>query len=641
MDLDENGFRVVRLVGPSFPEPGSRIGKNGRFFTLGRLGRGTFCSIHRCIDLGYFHEDGTADSKPKERIVAAKVELACFSNSGVLDGEATILQHLSSSIPRHVPTYLDHVRDESNQFSAIVMEYLNGRDMHQLRDMYATHRRLSLDDAVYLCADVLLTLLEQLHSMGVVHRDVKPSNCVWYKDKLFKLVDFGLSKSILVSSNKKVYRKERESAEFRGTSMYASLKIHQNKDYCFRDDIWGLLYVFCDLVSGGLPWMSHAALRDRKACQLSKERIHSSRNEYELLQGADYHVAKFKKISELPQPLALSKDDHKIKMLQDCFQHVASLSFTDTPNYNLIREKMISFAQHSSCPELIQTQDVRSIPWHTLQQKQNKQSSSSNSISDSHMIHIPSHPDPLHLVEDNVWKEAENQQPLPNNTTTTNNNNNNNNNTPASNTNTNTPNTVNNTGNNNAPNSNNGSATSKMNEDEIGCLPLLFQYRLAQMEYNARNASSIKVLLALRDWMACAAPLVEANWWNVCLFERHAHQRHNEDGYRRDLFLKLIQYTLDCAAPFHYFRFVDCLEAKTSHNTQSSYQLRVSITLHSLRYLLDEEKEKLSAPPPTISFQYNNNNNNNTPNNNSNNVNGTSMIPNNNTNILPNTPIQS
>lgn len=72
-------------------------------------------------------------------------------------------------------------------------------------------------------------------------------------------------------------RLEREYAEFRGTSMYASLRVHQGKDHCPRDDIWGLLYVFCDLVSGGLPWMGYASARDRTSCQILKEMVMGER----------------------------------------------------------------------------------------------------------------------------------------------------------------------------------------------------------------------------------------------------------------------------------------------------------------------------------------------------------------------------
>eukprot|EP00560_Eucampia_antarctica_P005585 CAMPEP_0197832326 /NCGR_PEP_ID=MMETSP1437-20131217/14294_1 /TAXON_ID=49252 ORGANISM="Eucampia antarctica, Strain CCMP1452" /NCGR_SAMPLE_ID=MMETSP1437 /ASSEMBLY_ACC=CAM_ASM_001096 /LENGTH=649 /DNA_ID=CAMNT_0043435651 /DNA_START=16 /DNA_END=1962 /DNA_ORIENTATION=- len=579
---------------------------------------------------------GSSKNKEKRvRIVAAKVELASFSNSGVLDGEATILEHLAQTISEDVPLYLDHVRDAATQNTAIIMEYLAGRDMHQLRDLHATQRRISIADAVYLCADVFLPLLKHLHQVGVVHRDVKPSNCVATDyQKKFKLVDFGLSKSLVVPSEssladerhvwtgaawhssssptKGCLRKERDSAEFRGTSMYASLRVHQNKDYCRRDDLWGLLYVFCDLVSGGLPWMSHAAARDRKACHTAKEDIQQNHKEAQLIMGAEYHIsmhrrneAQKKNIQNLPppaQPLAISNDTHKVQMLREAFDHVSSLEFVDEPNYDLIRQCLKSFEQQSSCPEQVEAQEVNSIPWNTSQ-KSRAAKSKKNNIHQNEQeqilwktpIILPEQHefDPQENLEQDDWREAEMQQPLAENSNIV----------PGNNT----------TANTNSTNATNNHST----ENETGCLPLYFQYRLAQMEYNARHPTRIASHLALRDWMACATPLLKyASWWNVAKFERHAQQRTNEDGYRRDFLKKCLQFCLHCAQPFDNFHnpdvfFVNKRQRRSMthhHDTKSSCLLHLSRTLHALRAMLDEENDKSCAPPPTISFHSNNTN---------------------------------
>jgi serine/threonine protein kinase len=218
---------------PPFPEAGSTIGADNDYFCLGRLGKGTFCSIHKCVDLSYSHRRASAaaaatttattnNSPPKQRIVAAKAELASFLDSGVIDGEASVLRFLDATLPTGmVPSFVDYVRQpgttaqnnnssvdvsvaaasaqfatsapqapEAGGISAIIMEYLPGEDMHLLRDRHCQiiketekaenngekiPRRLSVEDAVYLVADVMLPLLKAMHEVGMVHRDVKPS----------------------------------------------------------------------------------------------------------------------------------------------------------------------------------------------------------------------------------------------------------------------------------------------------------------------------------------------------------------------------------------------------------------------------------------------------------------------------------
>ena len=104
-----------------------------------------------------------------------------------------------------------------------------------------------------------------------------------------------------------------------------------------------------------LPWMSHAATRDRVACQKLKERIHGMLPQTDgeirtdtkrLLMGDEYHVALYKKYKgdidppeeiedetedeTLPQPLALSNDTAKVQLLEKAFEHLKQLKFTDT-----------------------------------------------------------------------------------------------------------------------------------------------------------------------------------------------------------------------------------------------------------------------------------------------------------------------
>ncbi|CAA6664819.1 unnamed protein product [Spirodela intermedia] len=78
----------------------------------------------------------------------------------------------------------------------LVMEYLNGGDLYSLLRNLGC---LDEDVARIYIAEVVLAL-EYLHSLHVVHRDLKPDNLLIAHDGHIKLTDFGLSKVGLINS---------------------------------------------------------------------------------------------------------------------------------------------------------------------------------------------------------------------------------------------------------------------------------------------------------------------------------------------------------------------------------------------------------------------------------------------------------
>jgi serine/threonine protein kinase len=432
------------------------------------------------------------------------------------------------------------------------------------------------------------------------------------------MVDFGLSKSVVVPSDSSLadpshpwkgkdwirppnhngkdanYRKEREKADFRGTSMYASVRVHQLKDYCARDDIWSLMYVFCDLVSGGLPWMSHAANRDRDACQKLKERIHGEepgvKDQPEiLLCGYEYHTALFKKLKggsdisqdtgtegNLPEPLPLSKDENKVGLLRKAFEHLGQLGFTDLPDYDLITQCIKGFMDGDS-----DNDSTPPIDWQQLADATSVKSKPMPFMAGN----IPEwdFEDDSDTIDSSLFQQTETDAeavvPL------------------------------------------------SGEEADLARLPLELRYRIAQMDYNAQNCKTIRPHLALRDWMKVALPIAYGEW-DSQKFERGGHRRI-DDPYRREFHLKLVARCLKCAENFKNFRTKACMYVDAGEVTvklengdqpprkrlkisttmveptfesYGSDILAISQTFARLRFIQQQELGKPRAPPPRLSF---------------------------------------
>jgi hypothetical protein len=461
-------------------------------------------------------------------------------------------------------------------------------------------------------------------------------------------------------------RIERESAEFRGTSMYASLRVHQGKDHCPRDDIWGLLYVFCDLVSGGLPWMGYASARDRTRCQIIKEMVagERGRDDWEgvssteeegklvegmatkanpdkipkngedaiewLLFGAEYHNAKYKRdmkllqalsdfdpesLPPLPEPLALAKNDHYVNCLRKAFRHVASLGFVEMPDYELIGNCLRGFLDESDS-----TDSVPSINWKSSKRRRsNATNSSTLDNGDVTWKLLDEVGDPLDdemLVEAEIDRRAALEAAAAAFEDSSRS-------------------AKGGDGINGTPGASalDPGASLTGEAADLARLPLQLQFYLSQVEYNARHPETILLHLALRDWMTLAVPLAHGKW-DTAAWERGNH-RTDDDGYRNEVYMSLLRKCLAAAEPFKFFSDRECYyyplendestrkrrrvctsavphlvsddsssDANNDGGVTESPLVVVSRVFFSLRLALELQQAKNFAPPPKLSFSY-------------------------------------
>jgi serine/threonine protein kinase len=80
--------------------------------------------------------------------------------------------------------------DNDGDTHYIVMEYVDGKDLHQL---VAEHGAMDYETAADYIAQVSKGL-DHAHAMGLVHRDIKPANCLVDRHRIVKLLDLGLAK---------------------------------------------------------------------------------------------------------------------------------------------------------------------------------------------------------------------------------------------------------------------------------------------------------------------------------------------------------------------------------------------------------------------------------------------------------------
>ncbi|MEE1162311.1 MAG: serine/threonine-protein kinase [Lachnospiraceae bacterium] len=95
-----------------------------------------------------------------------------------------------------------------NNTAYIIMEYVEGQN---LKDYMKQHGRLSMDSALRIIAPVM-EAVEKIHSAGMIHRDISPSNIMVQPRGNIKLLDFGSVRDIsqetqTLTSMSAVYKK--------------------------------------------------------------------------------------------------------------------------------------------------------------------------------------------------------------------------------------------------------------------------------------------------------------------------------------------------------------------------------------------------------------------------------------------------
>ncbi|MCC3762148.1 PASTA domain-containing protein [Glycomyces sp. TRM65418] len=127
----------------------------------------------------------------------------------------------------------------------VVMEYVAGTT---LRDLLNRRRRLRIDEAVELCAQ-LLDGLQAAHDAGLVHRDIKPENILLKnggRGDRVKVVDFGLAEA--------VHGDRDTGGPLVATAAYVAPELVNGKPATTASDVYSTAILLYELLTGEVPF---------------------------------------------------------------------------------------------------------------------------------------------------------------------------------------------------------------------------------------------------------------------------------------------------------------------------------------------------------------------------------------------------
>ena len=221
----------------SLPGVGATVA--GKYRIDGLLGRGGMgvvalgrqLELDRAVAIKFLRAPLSSDARPLERFTR----------------EARIIARMRSE---HVVRVFDVGRERGVPF--IVMERLHGHDLSKEIDRGPVAVERAVEFVLHACEG-----LGEAHSLGIVHRDVKPSNLFVAQGlggrESLKVLDFGVSKWLLPVDTEAPWISTGDAAI--GTPAFASPEqLTRPETIDARTDVWALGVVLFQALSGTLPF---------------------------------------------------------------------------------------------------------------------------------------------------------------------------------------------------------------------------------------------------------------------------------------------------------------------------------------------------------------------------------------------------
>jgi len=208
----------------------------GRYQIIEELGKGGMGRVYKVLD-----------TKINEKIALKLIKPEVASDRETIERFSNELKLARKIRHKNVCGMFDIGEAEGSHF--ITMEYVSGED---LKTMIRMSTGLTVGTVLSIGKQVCQGLAEA-HSLGVVHRDLKPQNIMIDKGGNAKIMDFGIARSIREKGIT-------GAGVMIGTPEYMSPEQTEAKDVDQRSDIYSLGIILYEMATGRVPFEGETAL---------------------------------------------------------------------------------------------------------------------------------------------------------------------------------------------------------------------------------------------------------------------------------------------------------------------------------------------------------------------------------------------